>query len=666
VSHPRFFRAFILILALATGFNAHAAADLSDGDLQTHLKANSTLLTKNGSDNVRALEETLEALSQLSNDAFARVVENSDNLLAPEGLNGLLVKEVVEKIAEKRGFKEPADNNPDKKARALKIFERLRAKHDAKLNGAQLLDLYKKEIKTDDEKIEIMRKFDAQIQKQIDAFDAQMPELFHSAAFRVGDPTNQAFLQRLSIEYFTRLTPGEKRLMLLDALKSNPRSKVPDVGFDVLFRHAGPQYQKLLQIVAREEGLDPEFAKTLKKLESSVPESPFSEVERFLRTQIPETYPAKLRIVAETPLGSGTLAQTYSAVMIENGVEKPVALRVLRPGIAERIREEKLVFETITPLIEKDPALAGTPFTNFGMIWQRIAENVDEELHVEITAHNQSVFQNLFHDRPNLKFGSKGLANDIRVPKVHHTDLATKGVLVQEYVNGISFERMGRENPAAARAAAVDFATAWVREALFVSGYHHSDPHQGNLRVAAANSSRPQVYLLDYGMVGYLGEKQRSDLLLLNYALRIKDVESATLHVSQLISTNPQALDTKLITQLVTEELTEREPSAPGLLEKLVVKGQKLPRELVSFNRGYFMINQLLRQTGSPETLFTISARMGQSLIGQDIMKRVIGTGNLFKENPGVSPLSVSQLWRITGHEVKNACSGAVMKLLRR
>ncbi|MEO5668040.1 MAG: AarF/UbiB family protein, partial [Bdellovibrionota bacterium] len=502
-----------LVLSLGTLQARAAEQGPSDRDLTLHLQSNATLLKSSPAGSARRFDDALENLSRLSDAGLAHLAQDAKELSAPESLNALLMQQIANKVSQQRGIAIPAKGNI---GQARQLFGDARG-GGLRLEGRQLLDLLRNEIRDDAAKVEILAAFDASLSKQLAAFDKKVPELFGSDAFHLANGVQQVFIQRLSIEYFKRLSPEEKRLMLLDALESDPHAKTPQLGFDVLFRHAGPQYQKLLQIIARDEGLDPAFAKTLKKLESSVPESPFALIDVQLRESIPDVYPSKLRIVSETPLGSGTLAQTYSAVSIENGVESPVALRVLRPGVSERIRQETEIFEEITPLIENDPELQETPFANFGMIWKRITENVSEELHVELTASNQVLFQNVFKKRPYLKTASEGLTSDLRVPKVYFPELALKGVLVQEFVDGISFERLGRENPSAARAAAIDFATLWMREALYITGYHHSDPHQGNLRVAAAASARPQVYLLDYGMIGHLSETQRSDLILLGY-----------------------------------------------------------------------------------------------------------------------------------------------------
>ncbi|MEO5668531.1 MAG: hypothetical protein ABIR96_10765, partial [Bdellovibrionota bacterium] len=154
--------------------------------------------------------------------------------------------------------------------------------------------------------------------------------------------------------------------------------------------------------------------------------------------------------------------------------------------------------------------------------------------------------------------------------------------------------------------------------------------------------------------------------ILLGYALQIKNLQKVIHHATALIDDGSGTLDTALIARIAAEEMHGFDPSAPGLLEKLVVAGQKLPRELVSFNRGYFMINQLLRQTGSPRGLFEISGDLGRALIGQDIMARVVGWGRIPKNELAPTPLSGAQLWGVTIHETKNSCSSALRSLMFR
>ncbi len=344
-----------------------------------------------------------------------------------------------------------------------------------------------------------------------------------------------------------------------------------------------------------------------------------------------------------------------------------MALRVLRPGIAERIALESEIFQQTSHLIEQDPAFKGTPFEQFGMVWRRIAENVNEELRVELTARSQELFEQIYAPRPYLKTAQQGSASDLRVPKVYRSELARHGVLIQEFVEGMSFEKLARQDAHLASGAAHDFAEIWIREALFLSGWHHSDPHQGNLRVASPLGPRPQIYLLDYGMVGVLSPQQRSDLILLGYALQTRNIKAAEHHVSSLVGAAPAGLSrSDLIHKFVTLELTNPKASAPNLLSQLVSMGFELPRELVSFNRGYFMIQQLLRQNGSHESLEEMSRRMGRVLVGQDVMLRVVGWGRLPSHTLPPSPLTPGQLWKLAGRETQRACTRFLRSLMPR
>src|SRR5690606_27229621 len=65
-------------------------------------------------------------------------------------------------------------------------------------------------------------------------------------------------------------------------------------------------------------------------------------------------------------------------------------------------------------------------------------------------------------------------------------------------------------------------AEIFIRQA-FEMGVFHGDPHPGNIRVMRDGS----IALLDYGMVGYLSEEKREQLVDLLLAISRNDVERA-------------------------------------------------------------------------------------------------------------------------------------------
>src|SRR6185295_11839955 len=102
----------------------------------------------------------------------------------------------------------------------------------------------------------------------------------------------------------------------------------------------GPSYIKLGQFLAtRADLIGPELASDLRHLQDKLP--PFSmkearaAVETALGGRLEDHY-------AEfgPPVAAASIAQVHKAVVIENGVRRAVAVKVLRPGVEKRFRRD--------------------------------------------------------------------------------------------------------------------------------------------------------------------------------------------------------------------------------------------------------------------------------------------------------------------------------------
>ncbi|MBX9767882.1 MAG: hypothetical protein K2X47_11470, partial [Bdellovibrionales bacterium] len=94
-----------------------------------------------------------------------------------------------------------------------------------------------------------------------------------------------------------------------------------------------------------------------------------------------------------------------------------------------------------------------------------------------------------------------------RAPKVYPTepiDGHQHTLLLQEWVNGVSFEKIKSENPVHARRIFQSFARLWISKALF-KGFHY-DIHAGNILILKVSETEFVFYLLDHGMFAVLEE----------------------------------------------------------------------------------------------------------------------------------------------------------------
>ena len=101
----------------------------------------------------------------------------------------------------------------------------------------------------------------------------------------------------------------------------------------------GPSYIKLGQFLAtRADLIGPELAGDLRHLQDRLP--PFSMEEA--RKAVEEALGGKLEDhFAEfgPPVAAASIAQVHKAVVIDNGVRRDVAVKVLRPGIEKQFKQ---------------------------------------------------------------------------------------------------------------------------------------------------------------------------------------------------------------------------------------------------------------------------------------------------------------------------------------
>src|SRR5688572_5968505 len=115
----------------------------------------------------------------------------------------------------------------------------------------------------------------------------------------------------------------------------------------------GPSYIKMGQFLAtRADIIGPELASDLRHLQDRLP--PFSMEEA--RRAIEEALGGKLENhFAEfgPPVAAASIAQVHKAVVVEDGVRRKVAVKILRPGIERRFRRDLDSFYLAARLIER-------------------------------------------------------------------------------------------------------------------------------------------------------------------------------------------------------------------------------------------------------------------------------------------------------------------------
>ncbi len=279
----------------------------------------------------------------------------------------------------------------------------------------------------------------------------------------------------------------------------------------------GPIFVKAGQVLStRRDLIPPDVADELSLLQDQVEPFPGSEaraiVERELNAPIGRLYGH----FDETPLASASIAQVHAATLHDGS---KVVVKVLRPGIDERIARDVKLLRSLAELAQR---------------WHPKADKIRP---LDVVAEVEKMLENeldLQREGASASLLKRNFASgeDLYVPAVNW-DLTSERVLTLERVYGIS-----SDDVAAIDAAGLDrkkLAVKGVRvfyEQVFRDNFFHADAHPGNIWVDPSRIEEPRFIALDFGIMGSLPETDQYFLAQNFIALFERDyARIAQLHV---------------------------------------------------------------------------------------------------------------------------------------
>lgn len=286
---------------------------------------------------------------------------------------------------------------------------------------------------------------------------------------------------------------GLIRLMSLGRTFQEPRG----VRIRLALESLGPIFVKFGQVLStRRDLMPPDIADELTLLQDRVP--PFDSalairtVEQALGARIDEIFSE----FTPDAVASASIAQVHFG-RLHDGRE--VAIKILRPGMANFIDKDMALLRSLAALVETVSA------DGKRLKPREVVAEFDTYLHDELDlireAANAAQLRRNFQDSDLLK-----------IPEMHW-DLCRDNVLVMERVYGIPINRTE-----ALQAAGVDFKRL-AREGVeifftqvFRDGYFHADMHPGNILVADRGPHKGRYIALDFGIVGTLSEYDKNYL----------------------------------------------------------------------------------------------------------------------------------------------------------
>ena len=256
----------------------------------------------------------------------------------------------------------------------------------------------------------------------------------------------------------------------------------------------GPIFVKFGQAVStRRDLLPPDIAEELAKLQDRVPPFPAALARAAIESSLGRPIAQIFASFEDEPLAAASIAQVHAA-RLNSGRE--VVVKVLRPGMRERIERDLEVLYTLAELGQR--------------YWPEARRLRPSEL---VQEYEKTILDelDLMREAANATQLKRNFAGSdlLYVPEVFW-DLCRTDVMVMERIHGIPISDMAR-----LRALGTNFARLaenGVRiffTQVFRHNFFHADMHPGNIFVLADDPERPRYAAIDFGIMGTLDPRDQ-------------------------------------------------------------------------------------------------------------------------------------------------------------
>ncbi len=262
----------------------------------------------------------------------------------------------------------------------------------------------------------------------------------------------------------------------------------------LVLEELGPTFIKLGQVLSTRPDLLPSaYIAELSKLQDTVPPVPWGPIRARIDLELGAPLEELFADFEPIPIAAASLSQVHAATL-PGGT--PVVVKVQRPNIQALIETDlEILFDLARLVQERTPV--GTVYDLI-----EIAEEFSITLRAELDfcreGRNADRFRANFADEPYL-----------HIPHVYW-DFSTRRVLVMERISGIKFDDTEALDAAGydRKRIAMNAARMIIKEVLD-DGFFHADPHPGNFAVMP----NEVIGAMDFGMVGHLSHRARTDLI---------------------------------------------------------------------------------------------------------------------------------------------------------
>jgi ubiquinone biosynthesis protein len=387
----------------------------------------------------------------------------------------------------------------------------------------------------------------------------------------------------------------------------------------LVLEELGPSFVKLGQLMStRADIFPPEYIEEFKKLQDSVPPIPFADVKSVIERETGRPLEAIFAQFDPGSIAAASVGQVHIAKLFTG---ETVAVKVIRPGIEKKIREDIRLMYYLADKIERAFEMGRIlGVSNLVREFERI---IFRELDMLIEAGSIEKFASNFEDD-----------TEIYIPAVYW-DYTTRSVLVMEHIDGIKMDEVEaiKAHSLDPKEVAMIGLRSFSRQ-LMEFGFFHADPHPGNTIVMYDG----RVGLVDFGITGYLDQEMMRQIanLFLGYAEHDYDMIMDALSEAGLI--DEETMDLKSF-RVDLKDMSEafygrslQNISVKDVYDQvmqLVLKYRvRLPRNLLLLLKTFIQTEALGKILGSDASILEVTKPFARKLLqrgydAQSMLKNV-------------------------------------------
>lgn len=501
----------------------------------------------------------------------------------------------------------------------------------------------------DQQMLMLMNRFEAEVQEYFDRVSNIGSELASHPDIDLGDEEATKFLKLFLDHYYQNVDEDVLKTILFDVMMLG-HEPTPLEGAQIMFRNSGPGLGKGLQQLGKEPSMGKSLSEVLETLEDAGKVVPHYMVSEILAND-PGGY--LFDEVAEIPLGTGTVAQVQKAMLERDGALIPVAVRFFKPGIEQRAADDIRILSSFVTKLKNENLLEPAMIPQAEKLVSSLKDFLYQELDMNATLVNQRKASEVYAKTLTTKVSGKNFEVEFIVPRLYEPEVSTSPskLHVQEFLPPkTKFSKL--RSRASREAISNTLFELFFREALFGTGFMHSDLHQGNFTVLESKGNKAKVAIYDYGMAHTLSMQARRSFLLIGAGAELSEADLLASGMKSFKKGVSRA-ELRALGKLIKKELNTNGPKkAEDWIVWGLQHGHLESAELGTMARGSLLIWQL------PKAMNNV-AQMEDflELIVEDEVKKSAGKANF--------PLTKSDRFSLVAKSIKGSCFDMMRRLFR-